>query len=227
MKIVILAAGIGSRLGNPYPKPLTTLKNGKKILEHQIGNLTGYFNKDDIMVVVGFKKDLIMEEQPDLLFIYNPDFDQTNTSKSLLRALYKCKNESVLWLNGDVVFEPEMLKKMIKTIERGQSFIAVNNSVVGEEEVKYSLSGEGFIKEISKQVVNAPGEAVGINYIASGHISSFIQSLEQCEPNDYFEKGLELSIKRDGIDIIPVDISEFKCVEVDFREDLDTANTIF
>ena len=227
MKIVILAAGIGSRLGNPYPKTLTTLKNGQKILEHQIGNLTQYFNKYDIMVVVGFKKELIMEEQPDLLFIYNPDFDQTNTSKSLLRALYKCKSESVLWLNGDVVFEPEVIIKLLKTIEKEQSFVAVNNSAVGDEEVKYSLTGEGFISEISKQVVNAPGEAVGINFISSGHINSFIQSLEQCGPNDYFEKGLELSIRRDGIDILPVDISEFKCIEVDFREDLDNANTIF
>jgi choline kinase len=29
MKIIILAAGIESRLGNPFPKPLTPLKNEK------------------------------------------------------------------------------------------------------------------------------------------------------------------------------------------------------
>ena len=60
MKIVILAAGIGSRLGNPFPKPLTSLKNGDTILKQQIINLTSYFNFDDISIVVGFKKDLIM-----------------------------------------------------------------------------------------------------------------------------------------------------------------------
>ena len=30
MKIIILAAGIGSRLGNPFPKPLTPLKRWEK-----------------------------------------------------------------------------------------------------------------------------------------------------------------------------------------------------
>jgi choline kinase len=59
MKIIILAAGIGSRLGNPFPKPLTPLKNGKSIMEYQTENIASKFNIDDISVVVGFKKDLI------------------------------------------------------------------------------------------------------------------------------------------------------------------------
>ena len=36
MRVVILAAGRGTRLGKPYPKTLTTLKDGKSILSHQI-----------------------------------------------------------------------------------------------------------------------------------------------------------------------------------------------
>ena len=40
MKIIILAAGIGSRLGNPFPKPLTPLKDGKSIMQRQINNIT-------------------------------------------------------------------------------------------------------------------------------------------------------------------------------------------
>ena len=99
MKIVILAAGIGSRLGNPFPKPLTKLNNGKSIMEMQINNITSRFDIDDINVVVGFKKDLIMERFPNLTYIYNPFFDRTNTSKSLLSALKKNKNSSILWFN--------------------------------------------------------------------------------------------------------------------------------
>lgn len=227
MKIVILAAGIGSRLGNPFPKPLTRLKNGKKIMQQQIDNLSYYFSKDDIMVVVGFKKELIMEEFPDLTFIYNPVFDQTNTSKSLLRALYKCRNESVLWLNGDVVFEPGVINHLLPAIKDDKSFVSVNNSVVGEEEVKYSVDGKGFIKEISKQVKNAPGEAVGINFIASDDLNVFIDELEKCGANDYFEKGLEEAVKNHGIRLTPIDISMFRCIEVDFTEDLDNANRMF
>ena len=227
MKIVILAAGIGSRLGNPFPKPLTPLKNGKKIMQQQVDNLSSFFSKDDIMVVVGFKKDLIMEEFPDLTFIYNPDFDQTNTSKSLLRALYKCRNESVLWLNGDVVFEPEIIDHLLPSIKEDKSFVSVNNSSVGEEEVKYSVDNQGFIREISKQVKNAPGEAVGINFIASGDLNLFITELERCSANDYFEKGLEEAVKNQSIRLTPLDISMYRCIEVDFIEDLDNANLMF
>lgn len=227
MKIVILAAGIGSRLGNPYPKPLTKLNSGKRIMQQQVENLELYFDKQDIMVVVGFKKDLVMEEYPDLTFIYNPEFDRTNTSKSLLRALYKCIGDDVLWLNGDVVFDAAILEKLNKYINDKQSFVAVNNSSVGEEEVKYTLNSDGFIDEISKIVKTPLGEAVGINYIASQDISSFISSLENCNDQDYFERGLELSIEKDAIQILPVDISDYRCIEVDFKEDLDNANSMF
>jgi choline kinase len=60
MKIIILAAGIGSRLGNPFPKPLTPLKNGKSIMQRQMDSITTYFDINDITTVVGFKKNLIM-----------------------------------------------------------------------------------------------------------------------------------------------------------------------
>lgn len=227
MKIVILAAGIGSRLGNPFPKPLTPLSNGKRIMQQQVENLVQYYDVNNIMVVVGFKKDLIMEEYPDLSFIYNPEFDRTNTSKSLLRALYKSRGENVLWLNGDVVFDAAILKKLNEYIKKDSSFVAVNNSVVGEEEVKYSLDKNGFIADISKQVDNAPGEAVGINFISKADIDFLIKRLEECGDNDYFERGLELAIANDSIKITPVDISEFRCIEVDFQEDLDNANKLF
>lgn len=227
MKIVILAAGIGSRLGNPLPKPLTVLKSGKSIMQQQIDNLTTYFDIDDINVVVGFKKDVVMESFPNLTYIYNQNFDVTNTSKSLLKALNKYKNTSVLWLNGDVVFDVEILKMLLPFIQQNQSFVCVNNSAVGEEEVKYNLDSNNFIKEISKKVVDAKGEAVGINFISSNDIKTFIKYLEECNDNDYFERGLELAIEKEGIEVLPVDISSHKCLEIDFKEDLENANRLF
>lgn len=74
MKIVILAAGIGSRLGNPFPKPLTPLANGKSIMEYQVENIASKFDIESINVVVGFKKEMIMERFPELTYIYNPFF---------------------------------------------------------------------------------------------------------------------------------------------------------
>lgn len=227
MKIVILAAGIGSRLGNPFPKPLTPLKSGDTIMKQQINNLTSYFNFDDISIVVGFKKDLIMESMPDVTYIYNPVFDRTNTSKSLLKALKKYHRESVLWLNGDVVFDKKIFDLLTPYINKNESFVSVNNEEVDEEEVKYTLDSEGYIKQISKTVKNGLGEAVGINFISSKDINFLIKRLEECDDNDYFERGIELSIQLDQLKVNAVDISRFKCMEVDFLEDLENVNKMF
>ena len=223
MKIVILAAGMGSRLGNPFPKPLTPLKNGKSIMKMQTDNIISRYDVDDINVVVGFKKNLIMERFPELTYIYNPFFDRTNTSKSLLKALKKHKDKSILWFNGDVVFDERLLDILDPYIKANESFVAVNTSKVAEEEVKYTLK-DGFIDELSKTVKNGLGEAVGINFIDSNSILSFINRLEECDDNDYFERGLELSIQKDNLKIKAVDISQYNCMEIDFAEDLETVN---
>lgn len=224
-KIVILAAGIGSRLGNPFPKPLTLLKDGESILAKQLKNISKYFDINDVTIVVGFKKDLIMERFPEVNYVYNPFFDQTNTSKSLLQALKKHKGKSVLWFNGDVVFDEKLLSVLLDTIEKNNSFIAVNTLSVADEEVKYTLK-DGFVNELSKEVKNALGEAVGINFISSNDLDIFISQLEKCDANDYFEKGLENGIAEDNLKIKAIDISKYNCIEVDFEEDLRNANNI-
>ena len=227
MKIVILAAGIGSRLGSPLPKPLTPLSTGKTILQHQVDNLTRFFSLHDINIVVGFKKDLIMEAFPDLTYIYNQHFDQTNTSQSLVKALKKYADQGVLWLNGDVVFDERILKKIIPAIEKDRSFVCVNKEHVGEEEVKYTVDEKGDIAQLSKTVQNGLGEAIGINHISSLDVKTLICYLEACDVEDYFERGIELSICREAMKVIPMDISEFYCMEIDFQDDLTKANTFF
>jgi choline kinase len=223
MIIIILAAGIGSRLGNPFPKPLTQLKNGKSIMQMLTDNIASRYDIDNINVVVGFKKDLIMERFPELTYVYNPFFDRTNTSKSLLKALKKHKGKSVLWFNGDVVFDKNLFDILNPYIDANESFVAVNTSKVAEEEVKYTLKN-GFIDELSKTVKNGLGEAVGINFISSNDIKTFISRLEECDPNDYFERGLEIAIEKDQLQIQAVDISKFDCMEIDFVEDLNEVN---
>lgn len=225
MKIIILAAGIGSRLGNPFPKPLTPLKNGKSIMRMQTDNIASMYNIDDVNVVVGFKKELIMERFPELTYVYNPFFDRTNTSKSLLQALKKHRDKSVLWLNGDVVFDVKLLNVLNPYINNNESFVAVNTSKVAEEEVKYTLK-DGYIDKLSKTVQNGLGEAVGINFISSKDIIKFINRLEECDDNDYFERGLELAIEKDQLKIKAVDISNYNCMEIDFVEDLENVNNL-
>jgi choline kinase len=227
-QVVILAAGMGTRLARPLPKPLTELRDGRSIMKQQMDNLvTAFDDTFRVMIVVGFKLEAIIERFPEATFVYNEFYDQTNTSKSLLKALRASGDGGVLWLNGDVVFDPQVLVRVTPYMDGNQSFVVVNTSKVSDEEVKYTLDSTGHIDQLSKQVQPALGEAVGINYVATQDKAALIARLVEVEDQDYFERGIEIAIVRDGLKFQAVDISDLYAVEVDFPEDLDRANELF
>ena len=227
-QIVILAAGMGSRLGRSLPKPLTELSDGRTIMRQQFDNIEHAFGKDpNVTIVVGYKLEHIIEAFPQASFVYNEEYDQTNTSKSLMRALAASQAGGVLWMNGDVVFDPRILDRALPLIERDQSFVTVNTAKVSDEEVKYTTTAEGYIKELSKTVRGGLGEAVGINYVAARDKASLIRQLQRVGAQDYFERGIEVAIEQDGLKFQPVDISDLYAVEIDFAEDLERANNLF
>lgn len=221
MKAVILAAGVGSRLGKPYPKSLSRLPNGESILGRQIRILRAHGIKE-IIIVVGFKMGLIMETFPSVYYKYNPVYYITNTSKSLLRGIEHI-DDDVLWINGDVIFDEKVIERVVR--EEG-NLVLVNSAHCGEEEVKYAIDDQECITEISKTVEQARGEAVGINKISKRDLQEFRESLKECEDDDYFEKGIEKTIRK-GKKFKAVDISEFRCIEIDFLADWEIAVGLF
>ncbi|MGN6302093.1 MAG: NTP transferase domain-containing protein [Angustibacter sp.] len=225
VQVVILAAGMGTRLGRPFPKPLTPLDDGRSIHQQQVDNIRSVFgDAARVMVVVGFKHDLVMEANPDAVFVYNENYDQTNTSKSLLKALRASAPGGVVWLNGDVVFDPRVLDRLAEQLAAGRTAVTVNTSAVGDEEVKYTVDDDGFVRELSKTVESGLGEAVGINYVSADDKATLIEHLERCGDQDYFERGIETAVGEAGLRVTPVDISDLFVVEVDFAEDLERAN---
>jgi CDP-glycerol glycerophosphotransferase len=227
LQVVILAAGMGTRLGRDHPKPLTPLQDGRSILQRQLDGLRSVLGADvPITAVVGFRCEMIMAAAPDLTFAYNPDFATTNTSKSLLRALRNSREGGVLWLNGDVVFDPAVLELVLPLLRADQSFVCVDTNTVADEEVKYTLDDDGFVRELSKTVVGGLGEAVGINFVSSADKPALLEHLDACDVSDYFERGMETAIEQRGLRFRPVDISQYAAVEVDFETDLVRANTL-
>ncbi|MGI6877954.1 NTP transferase domain-containing protein [Microbacterium sp. gxy059] len=227
IQTVILAAGMGTRLGRALPKSLTQLSDGRTIMQQQHENIRAAFGRDArITTVVGYRAETIIDAFPDAHYVHNERYDQTNTSKSLLRALSETGRGGVLWMNGDVVFDPRILGRAVAHIERDESFVTVNTSRVSDEEVKYTLDENGFIQELSKTVVGGIGEAVGINYISRADKRTLIQQLQRVDDQDYFERGLELAIAENGVRVQAMDISDLYAVEVDFAEDLERANEV-
>mgnify|MGYP000085348127 CR=1 FL=1 len=227
LQVVILAAGMGTRLGRDHPKPLTPLNDGRSILQRQVDGLQSVLGAEvPITAVVGFRCEMIMTAAPELTFAYNPDFATTNTSKSLLRGLGTSRDGGVLWLNGDVVFDPAVLELALPFLRADQSFVCVDTNTVADEEVKYTLDEAGFVRELSKTVVGGLGEAVGINFVSSADKPALLEHLGACDVTDYFERGMETAIEQRGLRFRPLDISDFAAVEVDFETDLQRANTL-
>jgi CDP-glycerol glycerophosphotransferase len=229
VQAVILAAGMGTRLGRKLPKPLTPLRDGRTIQRRQLDALGEVFGPDvDVTVVVGYRaKQVMAHSSTDARFAYNPDFATTNTSKSLMRALAACRDGGVLWMNGDVVFDPAVLEHAMPFVRADESFVCVDTSTVADEEVKYTLDGNGYIRELSKTVVGGLGEAVGINYVSAADRPVLLEHLVRCGDQDYFERGIETAIEERGLRFRPLDISAWSAVEVDFESDLERANSLF
>lgn len=218
MKAVILAAGMGTRLGTLIPKPLTSLQDEKTIMDFQVQRLSDAVGADNVMAIVGYKKELVMEKFPELTFVYNHAYTQTNTAKSLLTALRKI-DDDVVWVNGDVYFEPKALAKLLAS---DSSALLVDTKKCGDEEIKYTLDEAGNIQQLSKQVAEGIGESVGMNMIKRADLSAFREALEAVANQDYFEKALENLTTTGQLILRPVHLEDMFCQEIDFPEDLET-----
>src|SRR5690625_7241419 len=109
---------MGTRLGQPFPKPLTPLRDGRTIMEQQFENIKKYLPEARIQVVVGFKFEQVIESQPDAVFIYNKDFANTNNSKSLLRSLRASAPGGMMWLNCEVVFDARHMDRLVLLVHQ-------------------------------------------------------------------------------------------------------------
>ncbi len=190
--IVILAAGLGSRLGpSSVPKPLAALPDGQTILGRQLAALAEFFPEARVHVVVGYMREMVMAAAPAATFVHNEQFASTNTATSLRLALEQAAAGSVLWLNGDVIFDRAVIAQVGSAAHGRHGSVCVIRKEVGDEEVKFVSSEDGHVTRISKTVENGEGEAVGINFLTATGRAMVLEALGNCAPNDYFEAALD------------------------------------
>ncbi|MEW5954128.1 MAG: phosphocholine cytidylyltransferase family protein [Bacillota bacterium] len=217
MKAVILSAGCGSRLKAPIPKCLIRFSNGMCLLDYQLAALSSVLPIEQVFIVVGFKKELIMEAAPKCSFLYNHRFDRTNTAKSLALALERLDDE-VLWMNGDVYVEPEVLRSVI---DAPGNVILVNRSHVFDEEVCYISDATGHVVKLAKGISDAHGEALGVNKVCGQDVRALARLLAKVDDGDYFERAIEIGVERGMFSFRTIEVSKQFVKEMDFQTDFE------
>ncbi len=143
MKVIILAAGMGSRLmplTNDRPKCMVKLLDDT-LIERQIKIFHSY-GINDITIVTGYKSEVV--DIPDVNYVNNVNYETTNMNESLFRALLKtemceectsgCREcngtglspaKPILVTYGDIVFEPRIISQMLEFCEPRPSVIGL------------------------------------------------------------------------------------------------------
>ena len=112
MKVIILAAGRGSRLGKlteDSPKCFTVYR-GKPLISWILKSVSQYFAQDDTYIVVGYRWMDFSSFSMNL--IYNGDWEQTNIMGSLAAADKILSTSNCLVIYSDIFFEANAIKIM-------------------------------------------------------------------------------------------------------------------
>lgn len=119
MKVIILAAGQGTRLRpltDDCPKCMVEI-NGKSIVQRQLDTMKSCgIKEEDIYIVTGYRGDQLQNYFTDtkINFIENKEYKTTNMVWSLMCARYIMEEEKdVIISYGDIVYSKENLRKIM------------------------------------------------------------------------------------------------------------------
>jgi choline kinase len=218
MKAVILAAGMGTRLGQALPKPLTDLGGGLTLLGNQITLLSRHLGVSSIRLVLGYRAQTILDAVPRVEYVINPDYASTNTSKSLLLGMQGL-DEDMLWINGDVYFTDEVLELMLDDAPAASRTL-VRPCPTCDEDVKYTLHPDGTVAGWSKEVRQGQGESLGMQVAVTSDLPVIRAALDVAYAQAFFEQALEPLCLQRQLLLHAIDVGTRFCTEVDFPDDL-------
>jgi choline kinase len=226
---IILAAGVGRRLGRAVPKVLLDF-GGKSLLERHLTALHAN-NVRDVAITVGHRPDLIRSELTRLgvldsvALIENPRYREGSVVSLAVQCAQLVAGKPVLLMDGDVLYDSRMLARLLQATP--ENVLLFDRAIEpGEEPVKICLRGE-FIVDFDKVPEHAHdrhGESVGFFRFSASMATALAERatayIESGRPGAEYEAAIRDLIvahpNRFGVE----DISDLPWTEIDFEADV-------
>ena len=228
MKALILNSGLGSRMGvltSEHPKCMTEVSPSETILSRQLNQLVDAGVGDVVMTTGLF--DGVLERYCQSLdlplrirFVKNPVYDKTNYIYSIHCARELLRDDDILLMHGDLVFENEALDLLLAAPGSG---MAVSSTLPLPEKDFKAVVANGFVQKVGTGFFGEGAMAAQALYkLEKADWLRWLDKIaEYCEAGNtgvYAENALN---DLDGAaNVRAVDVRDLLCAEIDNPDDL-------
>ncbi len=225
MQALILAAGLGKRLGDSAdgrPKCLVEV-GGRSLIEHQLETFADA-GIGPVTVVVGHKADEVRNVVGNRAqYVVNDDPEGTNSLYSFLLARGALKGPAVV-ANCDLLFHPSILDRLLDV--RGSALAYDSTFGPGREKMKVALH-DGNVADMGKDLPygQATGENVGLILLREDALNAVMNQAELLLKAGRRKAWLAEAVKAAAaeVPIRGVDVAGLPWIEIDFPFDLHAA----
>ena len=244
MQAIILAAGMGRRLGDLTKENTKCMVpvNGVRLIDRLLGQLSGLSLKR-VIIVVGYKgqelKDYIghrYDDQLKIAYAENPIYDKTNNIYSLSLVKQQLQEDDTLLIESDLIFSDSLFQMIIADPYPNLALVAKYESWMDGTMVRLDADNNivNFVpkKAFKYEDIDSYYKTVNI-YKFSRDFSQqkYVPFLEAyCHAlgnNEYYEQVLRVITLLDHAELKALPIGNEKWYEIDDIQDLDIAETIF
>ncbi len=215
MIAILLAAGVGRRLGQDGPKAFLEIA-GRTLFERHVENLKAA--KVPLVVVTGFHAERFRGAEGVERLVHNPEFRRGSLLS--LKAGLEGIDEDAVVMDADVIYDPSILTDVMR-LPRG--FAIDPRTDPGDEEMMVGVKG-GKVRAIRRRKLpgfEVVGETVGFFKIDRASLPLLRDAIAHADPESDYEKALDAFVSHHGADYVLVGGRPW--MEIDFPEDLEAA----
>ena len=231
MKAIILAAGVGKRLGavaEGRPKCLVEI-GGQSLLSRHLENLAN-LGIMHVVIVVGYQQQQIRQAVASTVFPGTVRFVVNDQyTRGSITSFWKARSEvddDVVIMDADVLYHPDILRRLIES--RHPNALLIDETVSQQtEECMVAIQNER-VTSLSKTLpdyYDFTGEGVGFLKVGRADSAALIQSMqgpiEAGQLDMEYEDGLKGFF--DTVKVGYEQIGGLPWVEIDFPEDIQRA----